>query len=526
MTDELDYIESLPVDKTKIAESLSGNQGEKYYEKLYVGKLPIAFSVTPAVRMWNNGIPLKIDTYRTCSNSCHYCFATVQSAAVQHRNGIRYNPRIIRYMKPNELIRLEKRLHANDGFTGWALKNKMFLEIGTLSEPFQETDRLVRSTWNALNFCRKHEVAMMFNTKGNLLIKDQSYFDLVVSHPAPVLMNVTLITTDEELSKSQEPFDNTPLERFELIKRMRDKKIPTVVYFAPFMPGISDFDLDRFVKMSYDYGAVGIHLRTFYITGKMLSLNRWKKYIKANEDKFERHGYGHHIKTSYLLEIKKRMEDVAAKLDSKFKIVGLKADLFEQKGEIIHGRIPMDAAPKKFQESIFDFTVIPILRKIKERKDEPQLLFWDNIGHKENKMNYPEYVYLTGEDESAYMLSGGQRSPTCQSAGKGRKILGGYDWVKLALWNGVMKPGYIQDVSMIYPVVTDIDRDFFTDGNGDKVFVYIPSSLTNEFITEHNKEKVVLWGKTVGLLEPKRAGDTSDLYNKESEWYDEFDRWS
>lgn len=51
---------------------------------------------------------------------------------------------------------------------------------------------------------------------------------------------MTLTTYDEELCKKIEPNVSTTLERFEVLKKLRDAGIPTVVWLCPILPFIND----------------------------------------------------------------------------------------------------------------------------------------------------------------------------------------------------------------------------------------------------------------------------------------------
>ncbi len=51
---------------------------------------------------------------------------------------------------------------------------------------------------------------------------------------------MTLTTCDEEMCRKIEPNVNTTGERFEVLKKLRDAGIPTVVWLSPIRPFIND----------------------------------------------------------------------------------------------------------------------------------------------------------------------------------------------------------------------------------------------------------------------------------------------
>jgi len=501
---------------------------KEVYKRYYIGKMPIGSSYTPGIRLWNNGFPVKVDTYRSCTNACHYCYARGQSAAMIERSGVRYNERICRYMTSAVIQQLYNKMKNPNGWMGWAMRGKYFIEAGTMAELFQEVDVDVRSTWNFLQMCRIYKNPLLINTKGNLLCHNEDYFNLLATHTAPVVMNISLTTIDDETARRYEPFAPLATERLKLIRRLRDYKIPSVIYLAPFMPGVSDVDVDRLVKTCMDYGAVGIHIRNFYITGKLLQQRQWKNYRSTiAKDKFARHGVGYSVKSEYMLEAYNAMNEIANKVDPRFKIAGMKTRWFET--EPNHGKIMMDGLPQKFKDGIIDFTALPILRKIREKQGEPQVLYWDSIGYKEDKINHPNTVYIGGDEESSWLSSSCAASTGSMSTSSVETLVDGFKWIKMGMWNGTRVPGYMSTVGKIYPVVEG--DELFKDEFGDLVYSYIPDTYEEALVRsipmpyKKGGLKVVDLKSTQDMLKPEREGGVEDKFRKmkKGDWYDDFE---
>lgn len=106
---------------------------------------------------------------------------------------------------------------------------------------------------------------------------------------------MTLTTCDEETCRKIEPNVSTTAERFEVLKQMRDAKIPTVVWLAPILPFINDTkeNIEGILDMCIEakvYGVIcfemGLTLREgnreyFYSQLDRLYPKLKEKYIKC-----------------------------------------------------------------------------------------------------------------------------------------------------------------------------------------------------------------------------------------------------
>ena len=59
---------------------------------------------------------------------------------------------------------------------------------------------------------------------------------------------MTLTTYDEDLCRKIEPNVSTTKERFEVLKKLRDAKIPAVVWLNPILPFINDTQDNIFLE--------------------------------------------------------------------------------------------------------------------------------------------------------------------------------------------------------------------------------------------------------------------------------------
>lgn len=479
-------------------------------DNYYRGRKDIGNCITPGLKVWANGIPLKGDTYKSCTNMCKYCFARGLTAGMMERAGVRYDPRIARTMNishvANMLAAAQKEINS---WTYWALRERYFIELGTMCEIFQEEDLEMRVTWNLLQLFRAYRIPLFINTKANLLIENDDYFRLIAEYPAPIIMSITLIGLDDEKIKALEPRAPLASERLELISRLAEVGVPTVVYCGPFMLGITDQDIEGYTEALIKAGAVGVHVRNFYITGKLLHRARWRQYLDRYQDHIIRDGHVNKFDAATVGKAYRSMQEVAERLDPRFRVVGMKSNWFDLNP--LHGKLAMDWLPDPFKEAVMDFTAIPIFRAIRERHMEPQLLVWDKLGYKRKKVRHPYSVAMRGgpNGEGAYLALGCYSTPAAQATPIGSSFYrDGWDYIKQMLWGTVGNPpGFVGQVKRIYPVV-DENNNIMARGGG-RLYAYIPEEHRLEYV---RVDGAVEYVAARDFHVPQREGGTKDKF--------------
>lgn len=481
--------------------------------KYYVGQKTVSNCLTPGIKIWTNAVPLRADTYKSCSNLCAYCFARSFSAGLIEKNGIKYDPRHARVMDEREIARWFQEAHGprSRGFVHWAIRGRYFIELGTMGEAFAEEDLSMRHTWNFLQLTGAYQMPLFINTKANLLVRDDNYFRLLAEYPAPVIISLTLTTLDDSERKRLEPFAPTVEERLGLISRLREVGIPTVVYLGPFMPGVSDVDLPGYTREIISAGAVGVHVRDFYLTGKLLATRRWKNYIAAHAPEMKRNGAGWRLQPAVLESAYNTIQETADKIDPRFQVVGVKSQWFDLNPH--YGKMAWDWLPDRFRAGLMDFSAIPILRAIRKNIDAPQRLEWGKIGYKPELVRFPAEIPLAGGgcgDESNYLRQGCFACTVGYST-MGKKWVDGWGWIKGGLWNGMEgtdKPaGFMPSLKHIYPVTER--AGVYSRSGDDYVYAYIPTGLADQYV---GNDGSVPEHKAAEFYAPVRAGGVEDKF--------------
>ena len=238
------------------------------------------YSQVKSILSPKNGINL----YRGCSHGCIYCDS--RSAVYQ----IKHDFEDIE-VKENSLELLKK-----------ALKNKrekVMVGTGSMADPYMQIEKRLKYTRNALKLIYKYGHGFTCITKSDLILRD---LDLIkkINEKTKAVVQMTLTTSDEELCKILEPNVCTTKRRVEVLKRLNEENIPTVVWLCPILPFINDNEDN--INQILDY-CIDANVKGIICFGMGLTLregNREYFYKKLDENFPElKNKYINYFKNNY-----------------------------------------------------------------------------------------------------------------------------------------------------------------------------------------------------------------------------------
>lgn len=168
----------------------------------------------------HNGMNL----YRGCVHGCIYCDSRSKCYHMDHAfEDIE--------VKENAVELLERALKSK--------RQKCMIGTGSMTDPYIPQEMEIQNVRKALVLIEKYGFGFTLITKSNRVLRD---LDLLqkINEKTKCVVQVTLTTCDEALCKKLEPNVSTTRERFEVLKKLRDVGIPTVVWLSPILPFIND----------------------------------------------------------------------------------------------------------------------------------------------------------------------------------------------------------------------------------------------------------------------------------------------
>ncbi|SEP64200.1 DNA repair photolyase [Lachnospiraceae bacterium NE2001] len=171
----------------------------------------------------NNGLT-GMNIYRGCSHGCIYCDSRSKVYQFNH-------PFEDIEVKQNAPELLEKALRSK--------KKKCMIGTGAMSDPYMHCEEQLRLTRKCLEVIRKYEFGVAIQTKSDRILQDINLLD-EINKASKAVVQMTLTTFDDDLCKKLEPNVCNTKRRIEVLEKMQERGIPTIVWLTPILPFIND----------------------------------------------------------------------------------------------------------------------------------------------------------------------------------------------------------------------------------------------------------------------------------------------
>lgn len=165
-----------------------------------------------------------MNIYRGCSHGCIYCDSRSNCYQFDH-------PFEDVEVKANAPDLLEK-----------ALRNKRrrcMIGTGSMSDPYMHCEEELKLTRRCLEIILNNGFGAAIQTKSDRILRDIDLLD-AINRSAKCVVQITLTTYDDELCKILEPNVCNTKKRIEVLEKLHERKIPTIVWLTPILPFIND----------------------------------------------------------------------------------------------------------------------------------------------------------------------------------------------------------------------------------------------------------------------------------------------
>lgn len=165
-----------------------------------------------------------MNLYRGCSHGCIYCDSRSKCYHFEHAfEDIE--------VKGNALDLLKYALIHK--------RKKCMIGTGSMTDPYLPLEMEIENVRKALHLIYEQGFGFTVITKSDRILRD---LDLLqkINDKTKCVVQMTLTTYDEDLCRKIEPNVSTTKERFEVLKKLRNARIPTVVWLCPILPFIND----------------------------------------------------------------------------------------------------------------------------------------------------------------------------------------------------------------------------------------------------------------------------------------------
>ncbi|HAH63713.1 MAG TPA: radical SAM protein [Treponema sp.] len=211
-----------------------------------------------------------MNVYRGCTHGCIYCDA--RSTCYWRESSAHAFEDI--EIKANAPELLEDALRRK--------RSRCMVGTGAMSDPYQQCEKDLRLTLRCIEIIDRYDCGLAVQTKSDMILRDVDVLERI-NRKAKCVVQMTLTTYDESLCRIVEPNVCTTMRRAEVLNVMRDKGIPTIVWFTPVLPFINDTEEN--VRGILDY-CINAHVYGIIIFGIGLTLrdgDRQYFYKKLDE---------------------------------------------------------------------------------------------------------------------------------------------------------------------------------------------------------------------------------------------------
>lgn len=168
----------------------------------------------------NNGMNI----YRGCTHNCIYCDSRSKRYNMNHDfTDVE--------IKANSLELLKKALKRK--------KQKCMIGIGAMSDPYIPEEKNLKYTRKTLELINSYGFGFTCITKSDLILRDLNLIK-EINENSKAVIQMTLTTSDDSLSKIIEPNVCTTKKRVKVLRKLNNAGIPTVVWLCPILPYIND----------------------------------------------------------------------------------------------------------------------------------------------------------------------------------------------------------------------------------------------------------------------------------------------
>lgn len=165
-----------------------------------------------------------MNIYRGCTHGCIYCDSRSKCYGFNH-------PFEDIEVKQNAPALLEQKLRSK--------RKKCMIGTGAMCDPYLPCEEKLGLTRKCLELIRKYGYGAAVLTKSDRILRD---LDLLkgINEESKAVVQMTLTTYDDELCRILEPNVCVTSRRVQVLKKMREEGIPTIVWLTPILPFIND----------------------------------------------------------------------------------------------------------------------------------------------------------------------------------------------------------------------------------------------------------------------------------------------
>ena len=186
------------------------------------------------------GVPLRVDTYKTCSFGCKYCFANYRKI-MEFEKELQIGN--INWLKKKLDKVYNKNIYNPETFLDMLIKEKITWHCGGMSDPFQPIENKLHITKQMIDEANKYENTILFSTKS-----DNVYGANIKPNLHSFQLSITNVENRTDIEPNIPAIDN----RYKFYKQLKQDGFKVGIRVQPFIPNVTSTDIiDMFHDADY-----------------------------------------------------------------------------------------------------------------------------------------------------------------------------------------------------------------------------------------------------------------------------------
>lgn len=194
------------------------------------------------------GLPIRVDTYKTCSFRCKYCFSNYRKIMEFEKQLQVANIKSVE----RKLDKIFNKKEANpENFLDVLISQGYDWHCGGMSDPFQPVEQKLQITKQLIDITNQYDIHILFSTKS-----DTTYNCDI----KPELHTFQLSVTNTNNRVDFEPNVPDISKRYKFYKSLKERGFKVGIRIQPFIPDISTLDIIEKFKDADHFTIEGLKL--------------------------------------------------------------------------------------------------------------------------------------------------------------------------------------------------------------------------------------------------------------------------
>lgn len=223
-----------------------------------------------------------VNPYRGCQHACAYCYARPSHQYIGLGAGTDFDTKIIVKRNAEELLRralARGQTKRPGGAVDW-------IALSGVTDPYQPLEATYGLTRACLEACAEFGQPVGLITKSALVRRDLDLIERVHARAA-VSVFLSIPFADAAAARAIEPWAASPERRFDALRALSERGIPTGVSLSPVIPGLNDHAIPEILTRAADAGAQSAFMILLRLPGEVAGVfeERLRRAFPARADK-------------------------------------------------------------------------------------------------------------------------------------------------------------------------------------------------------------------------------------------------